>query len=332
MTNVFVTGGTGFLAGWVIRELLENGYHVTTSVRAMDKSKKVTSMLEAENVSTANLDFAVCDLGSADGWEDAMCGCEYVIHTASPLGGDNMDDPSLIPIAVEGVEHVLQAAIRAGVKKVVMTSSEAANYPDKKDPNPKIDETFWTDENNKWITKYMVSKLKDEQRAWELIGSQDKTQLTTILPGAILGPNMGGRHSSTDQIFTAILDGNPSPNVIYPVGDVRDLAHLHVLAMELDAANGQRFIAESEEMTMPEMAKFMKEAFPEYKIRTAVVPDFLISLMAKFNPAMKVLNTMIGLKYHRDNTKARRLLGWNPRPAKETVLDTVNYIVKNNLD
>ncbi len=80
------------------------------------------------------------------------------------------------------------------------------------------------------------------------------------------------------------------------------------------------------------MAKIMKEAFPEYKIRTAVVPDFLISLMAKFNPAMKVLNTMIGLKYHRDNTKARRLLGWNPRPAKETVLDTVNYIVKNELD
>ncbi len=148
MTNVFVTGGTGFLAGWVIREFLENGYHVTTSVRAMNKSKKVTSMLEAENVPTANLNFAVCDLGSADGWEDAMCGCEYVIHTASPLGGDNMDDPSLIPIAVEGVEHVLQAAIRAGVKKVVMTSSEAANYPDKKDPNPKIDETFWTDENN----------------------------------------------------------------------------------------------------------------------------------------------------------------------------------------
>ena len=123
MTNVFVTGGTGFLEGWVIRELLENGYHVTTSVRAMNKSKKVTSMLEAENVPTANLDFAVCDLGSADGWEDAMCGCEYVIHTASPLGGNNMDDPSLIPIAVEGVEHVLQAAIRAGVKKVVMRST-----------------------------------------------------------------------------------------------------------------------------------------------------------------------------------------------------------------
>ena len=138
---------------------------------------------------------------------------------------------------------------------------------------------------------------------------------------------MDGKRSSTDQIFEMLLKGTPSPNVIYPVGDVRDLADLHILAMEKEAADGQRFIAESEEMTMPQMARVLKEAYPDKKVSTMVIPDFVISIMAKFQVPMKVLNTMIGLKYHRDNTKARKLLGWNPRPAKTTVLDTAQYLV-----
>lgn len=101
--------------------------------------------------------------------------------------------------------------------------------------------------------------------------------------------------------------------------------------MENPAADNKRFIAESEEMTMPERAKILKEAYPDRKVSTMVVPDFLISFMAHFQPAMKVLNTMIGLRYHRDSSRARKLLGWNPRPAKETVLDTAAYLVKNGL-
>lgn len=329
--TILVTGGTGFLAGWVIRYLLEDGYAVRAAVRAMKKSGKVVDMLQAESVPTERLSFAVADLGSPDGWAEAVRGVNAVIHTASPLGGDNMDDPSLIPVAVEGVEHVIGAAVAAGIPKVVMTSSEAANYPDKKDSNPAVNEDFWTDEHNRWATKYQISKLKAEQRAWEIVDAQEKTQLATILPSAILGPNMGGRASSTDQIFTSLLTGSPSPNVIYPVADVRDLARLHILAMESPKANGKRFIAESEEMTMPEMARILKEAYPDYKVSTTVVPDFLIGLMAHFQPAMKVLNTMIGLRYHRDASRARKLLGWNPRPAKQTVLDAAAYLVKNGL-
>ena len=331
MKKVLVTGGTGFLAGWTIRELLEKGYAVRTTVRSMKKSENVTSMLEKEGVDTSRLSFAVADLTNPDGWDDAMKDVDFVLHVASPLGGNNHEDPTLIPTAKSGVENVLGAAIRTGVKKVVMTSSEAANYPDKKDPNPAVNEDFWTDMNNKWITNYQRPKIIAERTAWEIIEKQNQTNLATILPGSILGPNMAGKRSSTDQIFEMLLKRTPSPNVIYPVGDVRDLAELHILAMENDAADGQRFIAESEEMTMPEMARILKAAYPDRKLSTIVIPDFVISVMAKFQVPMKVLNTMVGLKYHRDSTKARKLLGWNPRPAKETVLDTAQYLIDNRI-
>jgi nucleoside-diphosphate-sugar epimerase len=142
---------------------------------------------------------------------------------------------------------------------------------------------------------------------------------------------MAGRRSSTDQIFEMLLKGSPSPNAVYSVSDVRDLAELHILAMENPAADGQRFLAHGEDMSMPEMARVLKDQYPDRKIRTAVVPDFMVHIMAKAQPAMKVLNTMVGMKYKLNSTKARNVLGWNPRPAEQTVLDTAEYMINNGI-
>lgn len=297
----------------------------------MKKSENVITMLNNEGVDTTNLSFEEADLTKSEGWSNAMENMDYVIHTASPLGGNNHENPELIPIAKKGVENVLSSAIDEGVEKIVMTSSEAACYLDKSNADPKINESYWMDFNNKDITNYQRSKLIAEKTAWDIIGKQSQSNLVTILPGAIFGPYMDKKRSSTDQVFEMLMKGTPSPNVIYPVGDVRDLAELHILAMENDAANGQRFIAESEEITMPQMAKLLKQQFPDYKVSTRVIPDFIIRVMARFQVPMKVLNTMIGLKYHRDNTKAKKVLGWNPRSAEETVIDTVNYMIESNI-
>lgn len=331
METILVTGGTGFLAGWSIRKLLEQGYRVRTTVRSEDKVPNVTSMLECEDISTKNLSFAFVDLTKTDGWDKAMNGIDKVLHIASPLGGNNHENPELIPIAESGVKNVLNAAIKTGVSKVVMTSSQAAYYPDKSCTNPAVNETFWTDTNNKWITNYMRSKLFAEKTAWEIFQKQNTTQLTTILPGAIFGPYMAGKRSSTDIIFEMMLKGTPIPNVIYPVVDVRDLADLHILAMESPASNGERFIAQSEEITMPEIAMLLKSSYPNKKISTMLIPNFVINAMAKFQSPMKVLNTMIGLKYHNDTSKAKHVLNWKPRSAKKTVLDTAEYLIKNNI-
>lgn len=227
MGTVLVTGGTGFLAGWIIRKLLEKGYDVRTTVRSEKKFKGVVDMLKRENVPTEKLSFALADLTKREGWDDAMKNIDYVLHVASPLGGDNHEDTSLIPTAKSGIENVVTAAVKARIKKIVLTSSEAACYPDKSERNPNVDETFWTDLNNKWITNYMRSKVIAEQTAWEIINKQSYTKLVTIMPGAILGPFMGAKRSSTDLIFEMLLKGTPSPNVIYPIGDVRDIAELH---------------------------------------------------------------------------------------------------------
>ncbi len=333
MEHILVTGGTGFLAGWIIRKLLEQGYPVRTTIRSEKGFDKITSMLQAENVDTTNLTYAVADLTSESGWDEAMEDIDYVLHVASPLGGDNHEDPTLIPIARAGVENVVNAAIKAGVKKIVMTSSQAACFPDRSNHDPALNEEFWTSLDNKFCTNYMKSKIIAERTAWELIGKQDKTKLVTILPSAILGPNMAGRRSSTDQIFEMILKGMPSPNVVYSVVDVRDLADLHILAMQKKETDGMRVLAVSEEMTMPEMARYMKAELGERgrKIKTFVIPDFVIGMMAGFNAPMKVLNSMIGFHYHISSKRAVEELGWNPRGAKETVMDAVNEMVENGI-
>lgn len=331
MKKILVTGGTGFLAGWVIRQLLEQGYSVRTTVRSTAKFSKIINMLQAEQIDTSNLSYAIADLTAPNGWQEAMNGITDVLHLTSPLGGNNPDDPSLINTAKEGVTYVLQAAIKEHVNKVVMTSSEAANYPEKSNNAKNLNEDFWTDLNNKLITNYMRSKVVAEQTAWRLINQQNHTKLVTILPGAMLGPNMAGRRSSTDQIFEMILKGMPSPKVIYPVVDVRDLADLHIKAMQNNQADGKRFIAESEELTMPQMAKLIKQNYPSYKVSTLTIPNWFVGIAANFNSAMKTLNTMVGLNYHRDSSRAKTILNWHPRSAEKTVLDSVNYLIENHL-
>ncbi|QQC59201.1 NAD-dependent epimerase/dehydratase family protein [Rothia kristinae] len=333
MSVVVVTGGTGFLAGWTIRLLLDQGHTVRATVRQEAKGQAVVKMLAEEGVNTEKLSFATADLGSAAGWAEAVERADVVLHTASPLSGENHQDPSLVPMAEAGTRHVLDAAIAVGVGKVVMTSSAAAAYPSPADLGRTIDETYWTDPQDRRITQYMRSKVVAEKAAWELIARQSTTTLTTILPGAILGPFMGGRGSSTDRLFTSILRGAPSPKATYHAVDVRDLAALHLLAMADEQADGQRFLAQPGRITMPRMARLLKDSLGEQgrRVRTMTIPDVVIRLGARLSPTMAVMNTLIGPQPTCDATKASRLLGWQPRPVEDTVFDAADYLLDHGL-
>ena len=334
MSTVLVTGGTGFLAGWTIRKVEEQGHTVRTTVRSSAKSTVIVDMLAAEGVDTSNLSFAVADLGSSEGCAEAVAGIDYVLHLASPLGGENHNDPKLIPTAKAGVTNVFNAAIDAGVKKIVMTSSVAAVFPGRVDTHRTIDETFWTDIDDKLVTNYMRSKVVAERTAWDIIGKQSGTKLVTILPGAIFGSFMNGRSSSTELLFTSILRGAPSPKATYQAVDVRDLADLHILTMLDDRADGERFIAQPGEITMPQMARLLKDRLGEQgrKISTMTIPDFVIKVGARFISAMAVMNTLIGMEHHYDTSKAQRLLGWDPRSIEDTVIDAATYTLENRAE
>lgn len=333
MSNILVTGGSGFLAGWTIRKLLEQGHTVRTSVRSDKSGEAVRAMLTHEGVETAAYSYVLTDLGSDKGWDEAMAGIDCVLHIASPLSGESHNDPSLIGTAKAGAVHVISAALRAKVKKIVMTSSAAAVFPGREDTRQNIDESYWTNMDDKLVTHYMRSKVVAETTAWDLVAAQKHTKLVTILPGGIFGPYMDGRHSSTDLLFTTILRGTPSPKATYHFVDVRDLADLHIIAMNSPKADGERFIAQPGEITMPQMARLLKDRLGERgkKISTLTIPDFVIKLGARFNSALAVMNTLVGMKHRHDTTKAQRLLGWKPRPIDETIVETAEFVLDNKL-
>lgn len=333
MSKVLVTGGSGFLGGWIVRTLLEDGYDVVTTVRSTQKGKILTSSLTGKGISTDGLSIAVLDLKSSEGWVDAMSGIDYVIHSASPMGGEtgNLNDSSMIDIAKAGVNNVLSAAISAGVKRVVMTSSGAANLP-KENAEGIIDETVWSDDRDQSLGNYVLSKIKAEKEAWDIISNQSETELVTILPDAIFGPFFGGRMSGTDRTYMLLLSGMPVPDIYFPICDVRDLARLHVLAMESDKAAGERIHAETADLMMPQLAEYVRktDASLAERISTEVMTADDIRAAAPANPIMAGFLGSVDIKYRRANKKSAEL-GWTYHSGEETIRDNIRYLIQNDL-
>src|SRR5262245_50446743 len=239
--TVLVTGGTGFIAGWCIVQLLERGYAVRTTVRDASREQRVRAAAAAAHAATDRLGFAVADLNSEEGWDAAVAGCQYVLHVASPLGGGVPGDRNaLIAPARDGTLRVLRAAAKAGVKRVVMTSAAAAARP-ALTTNQISDESVWSDPDDPQFDAYRVSKILAERAAWDFMSREGgATQLTTILPGAVFGPILAGENLGSVQIIQGLLNGRPAalPRLGFWIVDVRDLADLHVRAMTAAAAAG----------------------------------------------------------------------------------------------
>jgi dihydroflavonol-4-reductase len=319
--TVLVTGGTGFVAGWVIADLRNRGYTVRTTIRDPSRAEAVNP--DAEPV--------VADLTRDDGWDDAMAGVGYVLHVASPLGtGDSTAD--LIGPARDGTLRVLGAAVRQGVKRVVVTSAANAASPSSYAEEGVTDETLWTDPDDETLPAYRRSKTVAERAAWDFIASSGgTTTLTTILPGAVLGPLLGPSGLGSVQIVQRMLKGamRGTPRIGLEVVDVRDLAALHVDAMTAPAAAGQRFLATGEFVWMREIAADLRAALGPgaSKVPTRELPDFLVRLVARFDPSLRSITISLGRRNRHSIAKAERLLGWKPRPAAETVVDCARSLI-----
>jgi dihydroflavonol-4-reductase len=308
--RVLVTGGTGFVAGWCIVELDKRGYAVRTTVR--QKSSQ-----------PAGVEIFIADLTKDDGWDQAMDGVDYVLHVASPLGTDEKDPDMLVRAARDGTLRVLKAATRAGVKRVVMTSSTAACTGPGGVPG---DETVWTDPDERGVNAYRRSKILAERAAWDYVRSDETApELTTILPGAIFGPVLTKANLGSVELIQRLLTGRPPalPRVGFTVIDVRDLADLHIRAMTEPAAAGERFIAAGQFMTFADMAGVLRSNLGARaaKVPTREAPDFLVRLLARFIAPLRALVPLLGSPRQFSAAKVTRVLGFAPRPGAETIVD-----------
>lgn len=334
---VLVTGGSGFLGAHCIVELLKAGFRVRTTVRSARRQADVLAMLGAGGVEPGDrLSFAMADLLSDAGWPQAVAGCDYVLHVASPFppGVPKHEDDLIIP-AREGALRVLRAARDAGVRRVVLTSSFAAIGYGEMPPGPFTEES-WTDPTAK-VSAYVKSKTLAERAAWDFIAAEGgRLELAVVNPVGIFGPVLGSDHSTSTEFVQRMMNGAMPglPRLSFGVVDARDVADLHVLAMTNPAAKGERFLAVSGDfMTVREIAQTLKTRLgaAAARVSTRELPDWLVRIVGLFNAEAAQLVTELGKVKNATNAKAVRMLGWAPRSREDALAATGESLIRLGL-
>lgn len=332
--TVLVTGGTGFLAGWCVHELLRRGYRVRTTVRSAGKADGVRA---AAGGGPEDLDVLVADLTKDAGWEKAVEGCAYVLHTASPFPVAQPKNPDdlLIP-AVEGTRRVLGAALRAGVSRIVLTSSSATvrHLAGAGGGQQAFDESSWTDVGDPRASTYARSKTLAEQAAWRMVAG-DRAVLATILPGAILGPLRDGHAAYSVQAVSQLLTGAVPgiPRLGYSFVDVRDVAAAHIAAMLAPTAGGRRFLVAGEFLWLREVAEILRAELGSAadRVPTRALPNALVRVAALGNASLKQVRGDLGRRSEFDTTAAKSILDFAPRPVRQTIVDCANSLLAQQL-
>lgn len=339
MTTVLVTGGSGFLGSHCVARLLAAGHRVRTTVRSPGREPAVRAMLAEAGVDPGDrLSFHVADLERDEGWAEAVAGCRYVHHVASPFPptAPRSDDELVVP-ARDGALRVLRAARDAGVERVVLTSSFAAIGYGHGPREAPFDERDWTNPDAPDVRAYVRSKTLAERAAWDFVGTEGGAlELSVVNPVGIVGPVLAPDFSTSILLVQRLLDGGMPgcPRLWFGLVDVRDVADLHLRAMTDPAAKGERFLAVSGGfLSMLEIARMLKAARPELakRVPTRQLPDWLVRVAAWWDPAVGQLLPELGKRRDGTGEKARRLLGWSPRTPEEGVGATADSLRKLGL-
>ena len=335
--TVLVTGGSGYIAGWCIVELLRCGYDVRATVRNRGRERAIVDAVSTVVDPAGRLSFVEADLTADGGWEAAVKGVDYVLHVASPIGASaSADAAAMIAAAREGTLRVLRAATGANVKRVVMTSAANAASPSSYATEGVTDETLWTDPEDPTLIPYRRSKTLAERAAWDFMADyRGPTELTTVLPGAVFGPILTASSIGSAGIIGRMVSGamRGVPRIGLEIVDVRDLADIHVRALTSPEAAGQRFLATGEFTWMTQMARILREGLGAdgRSVSTRQIPDFAVKLAARFrDPALREITPALGRRNRHSTAKARRVLGWQPRPVEQTLLDCARSLKSAN--
>jgi len=336
---ILVTGATGFVGKWVVIQLLQAGYPVRGTIRSLSRAAEVKAGVATQTGEDAlsRLELVEADLLDDKGWPDAMRGVTAVMHVAAAIRADEPKDQSLvIRPAVEGTERVLRFANQAGVKRVIMTSSVATvGYGHGTTPGGKrvFDETYMTKfENLKYTWAYCVGKTTAERNAWAY-AKANGMEMTTVHPGAIVGPAVDQDASISIGLATGLLEGKTPamPNNGFAVVDVRDVAALHLAALENPKSIGERYMATAEYLPFHAVADILRAEYPGWPITERRAPDWIIKLVARFGgPARQIIDD-IGNEKHYDTTKSVGLLGRSYISGRDAILASAESAVRLGL-
>ena len=331
---VLVTGASGFVGKWTVVELLRAGYAVRGTVRDDLKKPMIRETVDRVlgDMVGDGLELVNADLLQGAGWADAMAGVTAVIHVATQILREEPEDPDLVVRpALEGTQRVLRAAADAGVKRVIMTSSVATvgyghGHTTGKRTYSEADFTNLDAMEHTWA--YCIGKTKAEQFAWQFC-RENGIGLTTVHPGAILGPALDPDASISLGMVTNLMNGETRAMIAYGFAavDVRDVAALHVASLQKPEAIGERYLAASEFLPFPAIAEILKEEYPDRTFTSMVLPDETVrAMMAQQRSVNQIIND-VGNEKHYDPSKSKALLGRDFISAREAVLATARSML-----
>lgn len=336
--TVLLTGASGYIAKHVVVALLNGGYKVCGSVRSLSRADEVREAVKPMLADSTNLDdrltFVTLDLASDDGWDAALDGVDALMHTASPFPLEQpKNENELIRPAVDGTLRAMRAAQKAGVARVVLTSSVVAISPGRL-PEGKIAHTEddWTDIKDPIVSAYGKSKTLAEKAAWEFVTNRAPgIALTTINPSLVIGPPLDRNYGTSVSLLERILAAKDPmlPNICFGCVDVRDVAAMHVAALDKPDTAGQRFIANDRTMSFVEIAQTLKAGMPGRKIVTRQAPSFVIRLLARFDKSIKTVLPILDKRDAFSNARARDQLGIDFRDTRASMVEMAQTLLKN---
>jgi len=331
---IVLTGASGFIAKHILLQLLGTGHRVRATIRSPARADEVRSAVlpHLDSEAGQRLEFATLDLNSDAGWGEALAGATALVHTASPFPIAQPKNPEdVIRPAVDGTLRALGAARDAGVHRVVLTSSmiavinEAKGFPQ--------DESDWCNPDLPTTTPYGRSKTLAERAAWDFVAGTPGMQLTTINPGFVLGPLLDDTYGSSVGLVKRILGGKDPmlPSFALPLVDVRDVALMHLRALERPETAGRRYIAADEPVAMPEMGRILKTVYPTRRMPTRAAPWLVVRMLALFDREVRSILPKIGKVERLSNARARAEMDMSFIPAAEALKATAASLIDRKL-
>lgn len=340
-TPILVTGGTGYLASWIIKQLLDEGLNVRATVRNKSNTEKNKHLMKLGNEGKGALELYEADLLKEGSFDQAMSKCEVVFHAASPFQIFGIKDPQkeLIDPALKGTKNILASVNKTqSVKRVILTSSCASVYDNALETvGTQLNEKSWNTTSNIKNNPYSFSKKIAEETAWEISKSQNRWDLITINPGFILGPSLSNRTDSFSIDFMlSLLNGKMKsgvPALSFPLVDVRDVAKAHILGAFTLNASGRHIVISGKSPFYLEIAEVIKNEYGDkYPTPTKNVPNFILYIVAPFmKMKWSFLKNSLGIRAELDNSYSKKDLGMSYRPIKETIIDQVRQITNDGL-